>query len=262
MTNASNVYRNDSSPNLLGMHSRADQLSTDDLSCLMPDVIFPHQSSPSQQQRNASMLSMPSEGYGPLIAPRIIGIGDATGTEMHQMSRKRHLLTAQGQHEYDSGMNVIGTVTDQRPIKRSTPEAPAMPSIKPEPDSLSPFCNSILMEPSSPLNAGIIMTSTNLNGMIKNSSPPISLTIDTCSNISSCSTGSASPNHSQNVESNGTNGKSSSQQQQQSSISSDGNCSESCPMQCIRFSPFQQQNWHVLCDQSLQELLVNSNQLQ
>lgn len=29
-----------------------------------------------------------------------------------------------------------------------------------------------------------------------------------------------------------------------------------CPLQCIRFTPFQQQNWHVLCDQSLQELPV------
>ena len=29
---------------------------------------------------------------------------------------------------------------------------------------------------------------------------------------------------------------------------------DTCPMQCIRFSPFQQQNWHILCDQSLQEL--------
>lgn len=29
---------------------------------------------------------------------------------------------------------------------------------------------------------------------------------------------------------------------------------DTCPLQCIRFSPFQQQNWHVLCDQSLQEL--------
>lgn len=39
----------------------------------------------------------------------------------------------------------------------------------------------------------------------------------------------------------------------------DGNCNENCPMQCIRFSPFQQQNWHTLCDQSLQELYVNRN---
>lgn len=30
--------------------------------------------------------------------------------------------------------------------------------------------------------------------------------------------------------------------------------SDPCPLQCIRFSSFQQQNWHVLCDQSLQEL--------
>ena len=30
--------------------------------------------------------------------------------------------------------------------------------------------------------------------------------------------------------------------------------SEPCPLQCIRFNPFQQQNWHTLCDQNLQEL--------
>lgn len=29
---------------------------------------------------------------------------------------------------------------------------------------------------------------------------------------------------------------------------------DSCSMQCIRFSPFQQQNWHLLCDQALQDL--------
>lgn len=29
---------------------------------------------------------------------------------------------------------------------------------------------------------------------------------------------------------------------------------DSCSMQCIRFSPFQQQNWHLLCDQGLQDL--------
>lgn len=29
---------------------------------------------------------------------------------------------------------------------------------------------------------------------------------------------------------------------------------DSCTMQCIRFSPFQQQNWHLLCDQALQDL--------
>lgn len=35
---------------------------------------------------------------------------------------------------------------------------------------------------------------------------------------------------------------------------SDSNCGDNCPMQCIRFAPFQQQNWHTLCDQSLKEL--------
>lgn len=29
---------------------------------------------------------------------------------------------------------------------------------------------------------------------------------------------------------------------------------DSCSMQCIRFTPFQQQNWHPLCDQALQDL--------
>lgn len=49
------------------------------------------------------------------------------------------------------------------------------------------------------------------------------------------------------------------QQSQGQSQQGNGNANESgsndsFPMQCIRFSPFQQQNWHILCDQSLQEL--------
>lgn len=38
--------------------------------------------------------------------------------------------------------------------------------------------------------------------------------------------------------------------------SNDGNCNDNCPLQSIRFSPFYQQNWHILCDQGLQELCV------
>lgn len=45
-----------------------------------------------------------------------------------------------------------------------------------------------------------------------------------------------------------------SQQQQSNTASSENGSNDSFPMQCIRFLPFQQQNWHVLCDQSLQEL--------
>lgn len=44
------------------------------------------------------------------------------------------------------------------------------------------------------------------------------------------------------------------QQQPTNTASSENGSNDSFPMQCIRFLPFQQQNWHVLCDQSLQEL--------
>lgn len=43
-------------------------------------------------------------------------------------------------------------------------------------------------------------------------------------------------------------------QAQQGNNNLDNGSNDSFPMQCIRFSPFQQQNWHSLCDQSLQEL--------
>lgn len=43
-------------------------------------------------------------------------------------------------------------------------------------------------------------------------------------------------------------------QGQQTSNNAENGSNDSFPMQCIRFSPFQQQNWHILCDQSLQEL--------
>lgn len=44
------------------------------------------------------------------------------------------------------------------------------------------------------------------------------------------------------------------QQQQSNAVLSENGSNDSFPMQCIRFLPFQQQNWHILCDQSLQEL--------
>lgn len=43
-------------------------------------------------------------------------------------------------------------------------------------------------------------------------------------------------------------------QQQQQQSTNDSSCSDNCPLQSIRFGPFHQQNWHALCDQSLQEL--------
>lgn len=46
------------------------------------------------------------------------------------------------------------------------------------------------------------------------------------------------------------------QQAQGNSNAIENGSNDSFPMQCIRFSPFQQQNWHILCDQSLQELWV------
>lgn len=39
-----------------------------------------------------------------------------------------------------------------------------------------------------------------------------------------------------------------------SSTNGGGDGSDSCPMQSIRFAPFQQHQWHVLCNQNLQEL--------
>lgn len=48
--------------------------------------------------------------------------------------------------------------------------------------------------------------------------------------------------------------QSQSQQQQTNTAPSENGSNDSFPMQCIRFLPFQQQSWHVLCDQSLQEL--------
>lgn len=55
------------------------------------------------------------------------------------------------------------------------------------------------------------------------------------------------PNASPNQQSQG-------QSAQGNNSSGENGSSDSFPMQCIRFSPFQQQNWHILCDQSLQEL--------
>lgn len=138
---------------------------------------------------------------------------------MESRKRQNGTISINDQQQQQQQMNEL-------PIKRSMSVAPATPldhrvqsSIKPEPDTLSPVCPSAIVD--SPVS---IRRSTS-------SSPPTSTSIVV-----------ESPEQQH----------SNSQQQQQGN--SDGSCNESCPMQCIRFSPFQQQNWHILCDQSLQEL--------
>lgn len=237
MGSARHIYRNDGGPGLLAMHPGAESFGADDLSCFMPDVMFHDQPA----HATVPSMPMPSGGYGPILASQIIGIGDVNDTELHHISRKRPLPPATIQHEFEGPMGLMSGGQEQMPIKRSMSVAPSLPSIKPEPDALSPFCGSALMEPASPANVASISISA------ADSAKAITpLIVDTCSNISSCST---SPSASQAAAD--SNGHAQKAQQHQSS-NSEGN--DSCPMQCIRFSPFQQQSWHVLCDQSLKEL--------
>lgn len=88
------------------------------------------------------------------------------------------------------------------------------------PSALSPICM-VPLDPQSPSTSSVILglASSNLDAFINQNS------ID-----STCGSGSG---------------------QQQGNDSSDP-----CALQCIRFDPFQQQNWHVLCNQSLQELPI------
>lgn len=83
----------------------------------------------------------------------------------------------------------------------------------------------------------------------------ISLMVETCSNNSSCSTNANSSSPVLNSISDTMQQSSQlSQHEQQQQDNSDSINADSCTLQCIRFSPFQQQGWHTLCDQSLQEL--------
>lgn len=107
-----------------------------------------------------------------------------------------------------------------------------LPAIKPEPDTLSPSCISTLIEPTTPTSKSM------LDNCSTNSTSPLSTSITIEANTSP---------------SNGQQQTQQSQSQSNSNLSND-NGSDSFPLQCIRFSPFQQQSWHILCDQSLQEL--------
>lgn len=88
----------------------------------------------------------------------------------------------------------------------------------------------------------------------------ISLIVETCSNNSNCSTNatSDSPVLSSVTDSSHQQLTQISLHEQQQNQQDQGNTenanTDSCTMQCIRFSPFQQQSWHTLCDQTLQEL--------
>lgn len=105
--------------------------------------------------------------------------------------------------------------------KRPATSANLLPAIKPEPIALSPS----LLEPS-----------TSPSKSITDSTSPNSTTIVIEPNTSPSQQQQPTQSHTQ------------------SQANSSDNGSDSFPLQCIRFAPFQQQNWHVLCDQSLQEL--------
>lgn len=119
----------------------------------------------------------------------------------------------------------------------------SMMTIKPEPGaSLSPICQQ-KMNPPSPVS--ISLQGISAGGGSGGGSPSLSSLSPTATSLSlsndnnSLDGGSGTPNGAGFVGSNATDSS-----------------SESSPMQCIRFSPFQQHNWHTLCDQSLQELTM------
>lgn len=259
MNQTQNGYRNDSHSLLSLPTSGPDHLSTDELNCLMSDVMFHanhNQQSVAPQQQTIPRSQQHVVSQKASTTPIINSPSDI----QHLLnSRKRNMPTTQSHHSDFNSISIISSneQTNGLPIKRSQSVALA-PVIKPEPDTLSPSCVSALVEPMSPTNSIVIDNCAIGNGInlvncdALNGKPNlqhISLMVDTCSNISSsCSTSSSPPiSTSIIVES-----KSSQQNQQQQN--SDGSCADSCPLQCIRFSPFQQQTWHILCDQSLQEL--------
>ncbi|XP_055922032.1 uncharacterized protein LOC129953183 isoform X2 [Eupeodes corollae] len=117
-------------------------------------------------------------------------------------------------------------------------------TIKPEPGStLSPMCQQNI-NPTSPVSINMQQIGVGtLHGGGSPSSSSLSPTSTSLSlsndNNSLDGGGSGTPNGATFVGSNATDSS-----------------SESSPMQCIRFSSFQQHNWHTLCDQSLQELTI------
>ncbi|XP_055316993.1 uncharacterized protein LOC129576268 isoform X2 [Sitodiplosis mosellana] len=244
-----NVYRNDGN-NLLALNA------DDDFSCLMNDTMFQmpsnglncHQSQNNHQQLQTATSHPNVNSYNPHVLSQMTTAVMPTShsAEMPHLlnPRKRTMSTMAQQNDYNS-QSILENSNEQQsigsviPIKRST--SVILPAIKPEPDALSPSCVSSLIEPATP--------------------PSKSSSVDACSNVSSCSTSITSPvsttimmpgivesNSSPNLQ------QQSQGQGQQGANGIENGSNDSFPMQCIRFSPFQQQNWHILCDQSLQEL--------
>ncbi|XP_055857923.1 uncharacterized protein LOC129920580 isoform X2 [Episyrphus balteatus] len=121
----------------------------------------------------------------------------------------------------------------------------SMMTIKPEPGAtLSPMCQQNL-NPTSPVSINMQQVGAGVG--LGSGSPSSSSLSPTSTSLSMSNDnnsldgvgGSGTPNAASFVGSNATDSS-----------------SESSPMQCIRFSPFQQHNWHTLCDQSLQELTM------
>lgn len=135
MNHLRGIYRNENGNHLLGMPPPGpDQLNSDDLNCLMSNVIFHH---PAQHQPIASVSPNVIFNHPPQQQPN-----------QQQMieSRKRHNGSISINEQHPQQMNEL-------PIKRSMSVAPAtpldhrvQPSIKPEPDTLSPLCASALVD--------------------------------------------------------------------------------------------------------------------
>lgn len=151
----------------------------------------------------------------PITSPTIVA-NPSQDSSSHLINTRKRTMSA-----YDSS-NVIDNKSDQPmvtngclPTKRSI----MLPAIKSEPDGIS--LNSVASS----------IASTNASNSA--ASPPLVQ---------------------QSIQQHQHQQPQSQTQQQTNSAPSENGSNDSFPMQCIRFLPFQQQNWHVLCDQSLQEL--------
>lgn len=155
----------------------------------------------------------------PITSPIIVNPSqDPTST--HLINTRKRTMSA-----YDSS-NVIDSKNDQTMVTNCVPNKRSviLPAIKSEPDGGS--LNSVASSSTNASNCAI--------------SPPL---------VTQQQQQQQSQSQSQSQLS-----QSQSQQQQTNTASSENGSNDSFPMQCIRFLPFLQQNWHVLCDQSLQEL--------
>ncbi|XP_031628349.1 uncharacterized protein LOC116344084 isoform X2 [Contarinia nasturtii] len=244
-----NVYRNDGN-NLLALNTE------DDFNCLMNDPMFQmatnglncHQTQNNHQQQQTITSHPNVNSYNQHILSQMptVVVPTSHSAELPHLlnTRKRTqcmstMAQQQQQNDYNA-QSILENSNEQQsvgnviPIKR--PASVILPPIKPEPDALSPACVSTLIEPAT---------------------PPSKSSVDACSNVSSCSTSITSPASTTIMMPSIVDSNSSPNLQQQSQGNGNGldnGSTDSFPMQCIRFSPFQQQNWHVLCDQSLQEL--------